>query len=92
MCLKIWPKPLRAYDGLKFLKNPKTILKINQMVSLKQGKYTNHTKKAVPSKKTKNQFLDKVYGSMCTKFQVCIFFRLTRRRDTNKYINTHIYK
>ena len=47
MCLKIWPKPLRAYDGLKFLKNPKTILKINQMVSLKQGKYTNHTKKPV---------------------------------------------
>ena len=34
--------------------------------------------------KTKNPFLDKVYGSMCTKFQVCIVFRLVRRRDTNK--------
>ena len=25
-------------------------------------------------KKTKNLFLDKVYGSMCTEFQVCIVF------------------
>ena len=38
------------------------------------------------SEKTKNLFLDKVYGSMCTKFQVCIVFRFARRRDTNKYI------
>ena len=42
-------------------------------------------------KKTKNVFLDKVYESMCTKFQVCIVFRLTRRRDTNKYTNTQIH-
>ena len=33
---------------------------------------------------TKNPFLDKVQGSMCTKFQVCIVFRLARRRDTHK--------
>ena len=35
-------------------------------------------------KKTKNLFLGKVNGSMCAKFQVCIVFRLARRRDTNK--------
>ena len=29
-------------------------------------------------------FLDKVNGSMCAKFQVCIIFRLARMRDTNK--------
>ena len=42
--------------------------------------------------KTKNPFLDKVFGSICTKFQVCIVFRLTRRRDTHTQINkyTHI--
>ena len=39
--------------------------------------------------KTKNPFLDKVNGSMCAEFQVCIVFRLARRRDTNKYINTY---
>ena len=39
--------------------------------------------------KTKDTFLDKVYGSMCTKFQVCIVFRLARSRDTNKYIHTY---
>ena len=38
--------------------------------------------------KTKYPFLDKVYGSMCTKFQVCIDFRLARRREINTY--THI--
>ena len=38
--------------------------------------------------KTKGLFLDKVYGSMCAKFQVCMVFRLARRRDTNKQINT----
>ena len=32
--------------------------------------------------KTKNLFLDKVYGSR--KFQVCTVFRLARRRDTHK--------
>ena len=50
--------------------------------------------------KTKNLFLDKVDGSMCAKFQVCIVVSVARRRDTNKYINkyintytnTHIYK
>ena len=46
--------------------------------------------------KTKDLFLDKVNGSMCTKFQVCIVVSVARRRDTNKYINkyihTHIYK
>ena len=35
-------------------------------------------------KTKKNQFLDKVNGSMCAIFQVCIVFRLTRRRDTHK--------
>ena len=39
--------------------------------------------------KTKNLFLDKVNGSMCAKFQVCIVFRLARRRDTNKYIHKY---
>ena len=42
--------------------------------------------------KTKNPFLDKVYESMCTKFQVCIFFRLARRRDTDRWIHTYIHK
>ena len=42
--------------------------------------------------KTKNPFLDKVNGSMSAKFQVCIIFRLVRRRDTNKYINKKIHK
>ena len=37
--------------------------------------------------KTKKLFLDMVYGSMCTKFQVCIVFHLARRRDTNTHIN-----
>ena len=37
---------------------------------------------------TKNPFFDKVNGSMWAKFQVCIVFRLARRRDTNKLINT----
>ena len=32
----------------------------------------------------KTLFLDKVNGSMCAKFMVCIVFRLARRRDTNK--------
>ena len=41
--------------------------------------------------KTKNPFSDKVYGSMCTKFQICIVFRLARRRDTNKQINKYIH-
>ena len=30
--------------------------------------------------KTKNPFLDKVNGSMCAKFQVCIVFRLALSR------------
>ena len=42
--------------------------------------------------KTKNPFLDKGNGSMCTRSQVCIGFRLARRRDTIKYINTQINK
>ena len=46
--------------------------------------------------KTKNPFLDKVNGSMCDKFQVCIGVSVVRRRDTNKsihkQIHTHIYK
>ena len=42
-------------------------------------------------KKKKNPFLDKVYWNMCTNCQVCIFFRLVRRRDTNEYINTYTH-
>ena len=34
--------------------------------------------------KTKNPFLDRVNGSMCAKFQVCIVVSVARRRDTNK--------
>ena len=41
--------------------------------------------------KTINSFLDKVNSSMCAKFQVCIVFRLARRRDTNTYINTYMH-
>ena len=43
-------------------------------------------------KKIKHSFLDKVDGSMCAKFQVCIVFRLARRRDTNTqtHKDTHI--
>ena len=37
--------------------------------------------------KTKNLFLDKVFGSICIKFQVCIVFRLARRRDTTACIH-----
>ena len=37
--------------------------------------------------KTKNLFLDKVNGSMCAKYQVCIVFRLARRGDTNTQIH-----
>ena len=33
--------------------------------------------------KTKNRFLNKVNRSMCVEFQVCIVFRLAKRRDTN---------
>ena len=29
-------------------------------------------------------FLDKVNGSMCAKFQVCIVVSVARRRETNK--------
>ena len=42
-------------------------------------------------KKTKNPFLDKVNGSMCAKFQVCIVVSVARRRDTNTQINTHTH-
>ena len=41
--------------------------------------------------KTKNPFLDKANGSMCAKFQVCIVFRLARRRDTITQINKQIH-
>ena len=41
--------------------------------------------------KTKNSFLDKVNGSMCAKFQVCIVVSVARRRDTNKQINKYIH-
>ena len=34
--------------------------------------------------KTKNAFLNKVNGSMCAEFQVCIYVSVARRRDTNK--------
>ena len=39
--------------------------------------------------KTKNPFLDKVNGSMCAKFQVCIVVSVARRRDTNKQTNKY---
>ena len=39
--------------------------------------------------KTKNPFLDKVNGTMCAKFQLCIVFRWARRRDTHTQINTY---
>ena len=35
-------------------------------------------------KTKKNPFSDKVNGSMCAKFEVCIVFRLARRRDANE--------
>ena len=38
--------------------------------------------------KTKNLFLYMVQWSVCTKFQVCLFYRLARVRDANTY--THI--
>ena len=41
--------------------------------------------------KTKNPFLDKVNGSMCAKFQVCIVVSVAWRRDTNKYIHKHTH-
>ena len=33
--------------------------------------------------KRKKPFLDKINGSMCTKFQVCIVVSVARRRDTH---------
>ena len=33
--------------------------------------------------KNEKPVLDKVYESMCTKFRLCIVFRLAMRRDTN---------
>ena len=39
--------------------------------------------------KTKKPFLDKVNGSMCAEFQVCIVVSVARRRDTNTQINTY---
>ena len=35
----------------------------------------------------KKHVLDEVNASMCVKHQVCIVFRLARRRDRNKYIH-----
>ena len=40
--------------------------------------------------KTKNPFFDKVNGSMCAKFQVCIVFRLARGRDRRSHRHTSI--
>ena len=42
--------------------------------------------------KTKNTFLDEVNASICAKYQVCIVFRLARRRDRNKYIHEYTNK
>ena len=42
-------------------------------------------------KTKKKTFLDKVNGSMCAKFQVCIVFRLASRLDTNKYIHKYAH-
>ena len=42
--------------------------------------------------KTKNRFLDMVQGSVCTKFQVCIVFRLVRtnqQSDRPTYIQVN---
>ena len=39
---------------------------------------------AIWSKKQKNSFSDKVNGSMCAKFQVCIVVSVARMRDTDK--------
>ena len=36
-------------------------------------------------------FLDEVYGSICTEFQVCIVFLLAGRRDTNTYTTTYTH-
>ena len=35
------------------------------------------------------RFLEKVNGSRCAKFQVCIVFRLARRHDVNTHIHTY---
>ena len=43
------------------------------------------------SKKQKNRFLDKVNGSMCAKFQVCIIFSLATRNDTNTCTQINTY-
>ena len=43
-------------------------------------------------KQTKNPFLDKVYGSMCAKFQVSNVFHLARSGDAiHTAIYTHIH-
>ena len=43
-------------------------------------------------RKNKKTLLDKVNGSICAKFQVCIVVSVAGRRDTNKYINKYIHK
>ena len=35
-------------------------------------------------RKNEKPVLDKVNGSMCAKFQVCVVVSVARRRDTNK--------
>ena len=40
-------------------------------------------------RQNKKHVLDEVNASMCAKYQVCIVFRLARRRDKNKYIHKY---
>ena len=41
--------------------------------------------------KLKSPFLDKVNGSMCAEFQVCIVFSAARRCDTHKLLHTYTH-
>ena len=79
MRLKIWLKPLMWLN-----------LKQGNRRDMRQINVTRQFFEASGPRgdffeKTKTPFLDKVNGSMCTKFQACIVFHLVRWRDTHTW-------
>ena len=75
---------MKARQSWRYAENPR-----DTAVFEASGRHGDLIEKA----KNKNLFLDKVNESMCAKFQVCIVFRLARRRDTITRIHkyTHTY-
>ena len=90
------PFCLLRFSRLKLLNMKIIPNKAIKKISRKSTWYGNFSRLAAlrvifSKKNKKNTFLDKVYGNMCTKFQVCIVFSLARRRDKNEYINTYTH-